>query len=140
MISERDVIYITKKQASIAVVALAVFCILIFMLGYFWGKQSVLDGFGQRIVQDPMSEPVDYDSMIPSFGDNSRQYESQVQDIPCEHGSDIDSYDHDALDALRDISIVQESCGNSIKEDVVAPVCEVKNGQKTNKKITAYLF
>lgn len=72
MISERDVIYITKKQASIALVALATFCILVFMLGYFWGKQCVLEGFGQRIAQESMSDQADYESMMQLFVDKTK--------------------------------------------------------------------
>lgn len=78
MISERDVIYITKKQASIAVVALATFCMVIFMLGYFWGKQCVLDGFGQRIAQESMSDAADYELMMQSFADRTKSEQVAV--------------------------------------------------------------
>ena len=69
MISERDVIYITKKQASIAVVSLTVFCILLFMLGYFWGKQSVIDGFSQKITQYSLTDAADYEYIMQNFLD-----------------------------------------------------------------------
>ncbi len=72
MISERDIIYITKKQASIALAALATFCILMFMLGYFWGKQCVLEGFGQRVTQELMSDQADYESMMQLFIDKTK--------------------------------------------------------------------
>lgn len=72
MISERDIIYITKKQASIALVVLATFCILMFMLGYFWGKQCVLEGFGQRITQESMNDQADYESMMQLFVDKTK--------------------------------------------------------------------
>lgn len=75
MISERDIIYITKKQASVAVVTLAIFCLLIFMLGYFWGKQSVVDGLGQRITQESIHDQIDYSSMIQSIADRTREDE-----------------------------------------------------------------
>ncbi len=76
MISERDIIYITKKQASVAVVTLAIFCLLIFMLGYFWGKQSVVDGLGQRITQESIHDQIDYSSMIQSISDRTREDEN----------------------------------------------------------------
>ena len=78
MVSDKDFIYITKKQASIAVVSLTIFCILVFMLGYFWGKQCVLDTFGQRIAQESINDQVDYESMIQSFSDKSKNDSSTV--------------------------------------------------------------
>lgn len=67
MISEKDFIYITKKQASLSVAILAVFCLIIFMIGYFWGKQSVLEGFGQRITQESLQDQADYLATMQSF-------------------------------------------------------------------------
>lgn len=69
MVSERDIIYITKKQASVAVVALSAFCLLVFMVGYSWGKQSVLDELGQRITQSSIEDGADYESIINPFTD-----------------------------------------------------------------------
>lgn len=71
MISERDIIYITKKQASISVAVLAVFCLLVFMIGYFWGKQSVLEGFGQRVTQESLQDQADYLATMQSFVEKS---------------------------------------------------------------------
>ncbi len=71
MISERDIIYISKKQASLTVAAIIAFCILVFMLGYFWGKQSVIDEFGQKIVQDLAQDAGDYDAGAQSSQDKA---------------------------------------------------------------------
>lgn len=107
MISERDIIYITKKQASIALVALAVFCILMFMLGYFWGKQCVLEGFGQRITQDSMNDQADYESMMQLFADKTRPEAS------CER-----------TDFSLDATTVQESLKDDHINDEFSQVCE----------------
>lgn len=72
MISERDMIFVTKKQASITAALLAVLCLLIFVLGYFFGKQSVLDGFGQRAVQESLNDQVDYLLTMQSFADKTK--------------------------------------------------------------------
>lgn len=69
MILERDTIYITKKQASIAVVALSALCLLTFMVGYSWGKQSALNDFGQRITEESVQDGADYESMVNSLTD-----------------------------------------------------------------------
>ncbi|MBI2352749.1 hypothetical protein HYV11_00720 [Candidatus Dependentiae bacterium] len=83
MISERDIIYISKKQASLIVVVIATFGLLLFMLGYFWGKQSVLDEFNQRVThdqrlsQDSLNESIDYGSAISSINEKSSLCDDQ---------------------------------------------------------------
>lgn len=100
MISERDVIYVTKKQASIALVALAIFCILMFMLGYFWGKQCVLEGFGQRITQESMNDQADYESMMQSFADRIKPTAQEVTSDTADFS--IDQDENSKIDLLRD--------------------------------------
>ncbi|MBM17695.1 MAG: hypothetical protein CL947_01345 [Epsilonproteobacteria bacterium] len=82
MISEKDVIYITRKQASVAVAALSIFCILIFMVGYFWGKQSVLEGFGQRVVQESEADQASYVSTMQSFAEKVKQDNNKQEELP----------------------------------------------------------
>lgn len=99
MISERDVIYITKKQASIAVAALTIFCLLIFMVGYFWGKQSVLEGFGQRLAQESEADQANYLTTMQSFAQKVKQDIEPVQierkvtsvDTPSKTQSNVES-------------------------------------------------
>lgn len=119
MISERDIIYITKKQASIALVALAIFCILMFMLGYFWGKQCVLEGFGQRITQESMSDQADYESMMQLFVDKTRpEVSSERSDYP------VDS-------AIVDESFKQDHFGDEFSQvcEQFEPVVEAVKAQ-----------
>lgn len=94
MISERDVIYITKKQASLSVAVLATFCLLVFMLGYFWGKQSVLDGFGQRVTQESTQDQADYLVTMQSFAQKVKaDLDSDIQEKPAsaEPGQETES-------------------------------------------------
>lgn len=105
MISERDIIYITKKQASVAVVTLAIFCLLIFMLGYFWGKQSVVDGLGQRITQESIHDQIDYSSMIQSISDRTREDESgSPQEASVTQEDAVVSDTHDANTGFNDVA------------------------------------
>ena len=79
MISERDIVYITKKQASVITAMLSVLCMLIFVGGYFWGKQSVLSGFGQKVAQDSAQDRVDYLMTMQSFMEKTKQDTAPVE-------------------------------------------------------------
>lgn len=60
-------IFITKKQASITTALLVLLGLLIFIAGYFWGKQSMLDGFTQKTSQESFNDQVDYLLTMQSF-------------------------------------------------------------------------
>lgn len=67
MISDQNGIYLTKKQASITATVLVVLGLLFFVAGYFWGKQSVIDGFTQKTSQESFNDQVDYLLTMQSF-------------------------------------------------------------------------
>lgn len=67
MILDQNGIYITKKQASITAAILVILSLLLFVGGYFWGKQSVIDGFTQKTSQESFNDQVDYLLTMQSF-------------------------------------------------------------------------
>lgn len=73
MMPDNNMIYITKRQASIVSAVLVVLGLLSFVLGYFWGKKSVIDDFGQKIVQDSAQDQVDYLLTMQSFAEKTKQ-------------------------------------------------------------------
>lgn len=69
MIPEKDFIYISKKQASIATAVITCICLFMFVLGYFWGKQSIINDFSQRVAQESESDQADYLLTMQSFAE-----------------------------------------------------------------------
>ncbi|OGB86395.1 hypothetical protein A3J41_00350 [candidate division TM6 bacterium RIFCSPHIGHO2_12_FULL_38_8] len=67
MIIDQNGIYLTKKQASVSAAVLVVLALLLFVGGYFWGKQSVIDGFTQKTSQESFNDQVDYLLTMQSF-------------------------------------------------------------------------
>lgn len=86
MISEQNGIYITKKQASVTTAVLVLLGLLIFIAGYFWGKQSMINGFTQKTSQESFNDQVDYLLTMQSFAakhgalpeDSSEEQEDNV--------------------------------------------------------------
>lgn len=64
---DQNGIYITKKQASVTAALLVFLSILIFIAGYFWGKQSMLEQFTQKTSQESFNDQVDYLLTMQSF-------------------------------------------------------------------------
>jgi len=64
---DQNGIYITKKQASVATALFVLLSLLIFIAGYFWGKQSIIDGFSQKASQESFNDQVDYLLTMQSF-------------------------------------------------------------------------
>ncbi len=86
--SDQNGIYITKKQASITAAVLLLLGLLIFIAGYFWGKQSIIDGFTQKTSQESFNDQVDYMLTMQSFAakhglpmDDTRDDSKQEQDV-----------------------------------------------------------
>ncbi|HSW75630.1 MAG TPA: hypothetical protein VLG50_01185 [Candidatus Saccharimonadales bacterium] len=69
--SDENGIYITKKQASVSAAVFIVLSLLIFIGGYFWGKQSVIDGFSQKACQESFNDQVDYLLTMQSFAEKN---------------------------------------------------------------------
>ena len=67
MMPDQNGIYITKKQASVSAAVLIILSLLLFVAGYFWGKQSVIDGFTQKTSQESFNDQVDYLLTMQSF-------------------------------------------------------------------------
>ena len=65
--SDQNGINITKKQASITAALLVFLSIFIFIAGYFWGKQSMLEEFTQKTSQESFNDQLDYLLTMQSF-------------------------------------------------------------------------
>lgn len=145
MISERDVIYITKKQASIAVVTLAIFCTLMFMLGYFWGKQCVLEGFGQRITQESMNDQADYESMMQQFVDKAKvesfSERSDLVDEPLQSNQASKNKSLTRVTAQDEFSEVEDQFEPALEKTTPAQLSTkpAQNKNKENKVSTPLL-
>lgn len=84
MMPDQNGIYITKKQASIASALLVFLSIIIFIAGYFWGKQSSLDNFTQKTSQDSFNDQVDLMLTMQSFSakhGNALEQEDKEENI-----------------------------------------------------------
>lgn len=120
--SDQNGINITKKQASITAALLVFLSILIFIAGYFWGKQSMLEEFTQKTSQESFNDQLDYLLTMQSFtakhGPLPEPTEEQEK--------------NGTQKALENIPDALEENGKEKEEEVVKSV--EKSSQPKNKK------
>ncbi len=116
--SDQNGINITKKQASITAALLVFLSILIFIAGYFWGKQSMLEEFTQKTSQESFNDQLDYLLTMQSFTAKHGPLPE-----PTEEQEKIDAQ-NTMPDALEET--------DKEKEEVVKPI--EKTSQPKNKK------
>ena len=57
--NEQEIV-LTKKQASVSIGLLIILQVLIFIAGYFWGKQSAAQQHSEKRIQDSFNDRVHY--------------------------------------------------------------------------------
>jgi hypothetical protein len=130
MMPDQNGIYITKKQASIASAVLVFLSIIIFIAGYFWGKQSALEDFTQKTSKDSFNDQVDYLLTMQSFA--------------AKHGSlpdseEVEEKEGNIPDALEEIEKTEPLIKSEAKEQVNSDKkestqsIEVKNKKEEGK-------
>ena len=121
--SDQNGIYITKKQASITAALLVFLTILIFIAGYFWGKQSMLEEFTQKTSQESFNDQLDYLLTMQSF---------TAKHGPLSEPEEVQEK-VDAQKALENIPDALEENDKEKEEEVVKPV-DTHLAQKNKKE------
>ncbi len=118
MISEKDIIYVTKRQASIGIAVVSALCLFVFVLGYFWGKQSVIDDFSQRVTQESVNDQMDYLLTMQSFA----EVEKSKQDTTTEKKLNTNNEQVSADKKVESIGVPQdEKKKDSLEKEPVLP-------------------
>lgn len=127
MMSDQNGIYITKKQASVTLVLLVFLNILIFIAGYFWGKQSNLEDFTQKTAQESFNDQVDYLLTMQSF--------AAKQGLAPESSENNDQQDLKTPETLENIpDALEESVKEPINDEKVEKnLTDKKSSDKKNK-------
>ena len=121
MMSDQNGIYITKKQASVCTAVFIVLGLLIFIVGYFWGKQSVIDGFAERASQESFNDKVDYMLTMQSYAEKTG---TALPDELIEQKEDSELVEPEALAGLAAVAQEQASKKNEKSKKVSAKIVE----------------
>ncbi len=133
MMSDQNGIYITKKEASISAAVVVVLGLLIFIAGYFYGKQSVIDGFTQKATQESFNDKVDYLLTMQSFAEKNGNVDlldgqtTQVDPVP------VVTVEVAATD--MEVPALLQGFGDALEKECDAPTVSSKKKNKTDIKI-----
>jgi hypothetical protein len=87
-----DQIIVTKRQASMFMASMLLFCLFIFIVGFFLGKRTHLDDFSSKVTKEALHDQIDFllttqslQSSEESFGSGNdlaqAAIEPQLQDL-----------------------------------------------------------
>jgi len=58
--SPKDQIIFSKRQASMFMASMVIFCLFIFIIGYFLGKRTAINDFSSDVTQNSLHDQIDY--------------------------------------------------------------------------------
>ena len=130
MIVDQNGIYISKKQASVTAAILVILGLLLFVGGYFWGKQSVIDGFTQKTSQESFNDQVDYLLTMQSFAaKNGGIMPEELMPIESEKTTNEEELLSNLPDAVEETPVVKSDAPSTLKVKTVEIVSEKKPGK-----------
>jgi hypothetical protein len=139
MMPDQNGIYISKKQASIASALLVFLSIIIFIAGYFWGKQSALENFTQKTSQDSFNDQVDYLLTMQSFaakygalpeGEEQEEKEGAIPDALEENEKEEASNKNEVIETKEKSTTEKKESAISDKKDSTLSAAELKKEEE----------
>ncbi len=133
MMSDQNGIYITKKEASVSAAILIVLALLIFIGGYFHGKQSVIDGFTQKATQESFNDKVDYLLTMQSFAEKNGG--SEAIDAELAKVTPVtSSVAPEAVSSEPEVPLLLQNISDALEKDsITAPSVTQIKASKKNK-------
>lgn len=77
----KDQIIMTKRQVSMLMASMLLFCLFVFIIGFFFGKHAVIDTFSQTISQESLHDQIDFLLTTQSLS-TSQQQDASITDMP----------------------------------------------------------
>jgi hypothetical protein len=127
-------LHLTKKEASLTATVIVLLGLLSFVCGYFWGKQTVIEGFTQKTSQESFNDQVDYLLTMQSFAAKNGSLPSSEcsEDKIAESVETTQTFEPEAVPAA---SLV--SSATSVEKS--EPVKKIKSSHSTHHKHYAAL-
>ena len=118
--SEKDYLYITRKQGTLFGAGILVICLFIFIIGYFLGKKSVMDEFAKKISKDSFVDQVEY-----AFATQALRQADNDQDDD-EENEDVVAFDTEN-ESVSQSAVVQ----NKLEEKLI-PLVQSENSKNSD--------
>lgn len=123
---QKDQIVFNKRQVSMLMASMVIFCLFIFIVGYFLGKRTAMNDFSSDVTQHALHDQIDYLLTTQSL-QSSRQ-------------EDSDQATDEQIDLDKDVIIsVSQAVVSEKVQNIINPVVEQKNNKIIENKNTQSL-
>jgi len=127
----KDQIVLSKRQISMIMASMVIFCLFVFIVGFFLGKRVVVDEFSSNVTQNALHDQIDY--LLTSQSLQSSQEEIVNNEESQEHESPLDILelkDQNSTESLAESLSSVEPIG--LTKDI--KVSHTKISENNNKK------
>lgn len=91
-----DQIILTKRQASMFMASMLLFCLFVFILGFFLGKRTVIDDFSANVSKEALHDQIDFLLTTQSF-ESSQEDGLPGNEVDFQNNNDV----HISFDAMQ---------------------------------------
>src|SRR4051812_41993289 len=72
-----DQIILTKRQVSMIMTSMLLFCLFVFIVGFFLGKRAMIDDFSSKVTKEALHDQIDFLLTTQSLQENSAIIEAE---------------------------------------------------------------
>ena len=124
-----DQIILTKRQVSMIMASMLLFCLFVFIFGYFLGKRVIIEDFSSQVTQKALHDQIDFllttQSLQSSQDEQTATMQVEPQDIA------IMSDDHPLEETIIPAMITQEKISLPvITQDAAQKTQPVENSKE----------
>ncbi|MBV8660814.1 MAG: SPOR domain-containing protein [Candidatus Dependentiae bacterium] len=77
--SSSDQIVLTKRQASMIMASMLLFCLFVFIIGFFLGKRTVIEDFSTKITKEALHDQIDFLLTTQSLESSQEEATSTIE-------------------------------------------------------------
>lgn len=118
-----DQIILTKRQASMIMASMLLFCLFVFIVGFFLGKRVIIDDLSSQTTQKTLHDQIDYLLTTQSLTSSQDDYQESLE---------VKSSNDDLLSLLKEEETSPDQIG--IEEVSQIPAILVDNNVKKSEK------
>lgn len=121
---QKDQIVFNKRQVSMLMASMVIFCLFIFIVGYFLGKRTAMNDFSSDVTQHALHDQIDYLLTTQSLQSSQQDDSDQTTE---------EQYDVDKNDTMISVS---QSVVSEKAQNIISTVVEQKNHKIIEAKNT----
>lgn len=109
-----DQIVLTKRQVSMIMASMLLFCLFIFIVGFFLGKRMVMDDFSSQITKETIHDQIDFLLTTQSLESSQNDQIATIEAEPLDTAIVSDDFSEDEIvlpavimhDSLQQVPVV----------------------------------